>query len=1077
MHALVKFFVRFPIAGDLLMILLFAAGVFGLVNMRSTFFPEVESRLITIQTVLPGASPEEIEEGIILKIEENIKGVTGVERVSSVSQENAGVITVEALKGFDTEKVLDDVRNAVDKIPSFPAGMEPPVVFRQENLGFVISFALSGPVDLRTLKEFARNTQTELLAKEGISKVTLNGFPEEEIEIAFREKDLVAFNLTFAEAENAIRASNLNVTGGSVKGTREELLIRAQNKGYVADELREIPLKVSPDGNIVRLYQVATITDKWSDNPNRSWMNDEPSVVITINNTLSEDMLSIAETVRNYIEEYNEKNKLVKATIVRDGSIVLQQRIELLRNNGLMGFALVLLFLSMFLNWRLAFWVALSIPISFAGMFLVAYWMGITINVISLFGMIVVVGILVDDGIVIAENVYQYYERGVPRAKAALEGTLNVIPAVVTAVLTTVIAFSSFAFLDGRIGDIFSVLGVVVILSLLFSLLEGVFILPAHIAHSAALRPGQTTSRFQKFFENIMGWTRNKLFAPCLRFALRYPLSMLIVFSVILFLSFGLVRGGFVKTTFFPVIPRDNITVGLKLPAGARETITRQTLERIQTVAEEVNKELSDKYFKGEIMPIENIELKLGPTTYQGNLDLSLIDSEQRDSISAVVISDAIRKKLGPVPEAEVLTFEMPSPFGKPVAVSLLGNDYKSLQAAVIQVQKELESLAELRDVANNNQEGLQEIHITLKEKGLGLGITTRDIISQVRQGFFGAEVQRLQRGQDEVRVWVRYGEEDRDDMNRLASMRIRFPDGRNFPLAEIANLEVRRGIIAIYHLDGLREIKIEADIARSDVSVTDLNALIRSTIVPKVLANFPTVKASYEGQNREQLKTIQSAKVVLPIMLILMFFTIAVTFRSLGQTVAVFALIPFGFAGVILGHWLLGLQISLFSFLGILALVGIQVNDALVLVTTYNQQLKIGDRVVRSIYQSTLSRFRPIILTTVTTIAGLGPLLLEKSFQAQFLIPMAASVAFGLAMVTLLTLTLLPALLLMMNKLKVWAVVQWEGVSPDPRSLEPAVDGRKSYLWLWMFFGLLSILGFVGLVMLTLRISNFLIS
>lgn len=1076
MHGIVRFFIRYPIAGDLLMLLLMMAGIFGLVNMRSTFFPEVESRVITIQTTLPGASPEEIEEGIILKIEENLKGVSGVERVSSVSQENVGVITIEALKGFDTEKVLDDVRNAVDRIPSFPVGMEPPVVFRNENLGFAISFALSGDVDLKTLKQFARKTQNELLALDGISKVTLNGFPDEEIEIAFREKDLEAFQMTFAEAEQAVRAANLDLTGGTVKGSREEWLIRARNKGLVADDLLDIPLRVSPNGNIVTLGQVAQVRDKWSDNPNRSWLNDRPSVVITVNNTLSESMLGIAERVRDYIKTFNERNTIVQASIIRDGSVVLQQRIDLLTENGLIGFVLVLLFLSMFLNWRLAFWVALSIPISFAGMFLMAYMLDITINVISLFGMIVVVGILVDDGIVIAENIYQYYERGVPRAKAAIQGTLTVLPAVFVAVLTTVIAFSSFAFLDGRIGDIFSVLGLVVSLSLIFSLVEGIFILPAHVAHSHALRPHQKTGRFQQFFEKVMGWMRDGIYARVLRFSLRYPVSILIFFTVILLLMVGLVRGGMVKTTVFPFIPRDNLQIQLKMPAGTREHVTRDILVRIQRVVDEVNAEFSGQYFEGALSPITHVELKLGPTTYEGALDLALLDSESRDTITSTMISDAIRNRLGPVPEAEVLTFGQASPFGRPVAVSLLGHDYASLQAAVREIQTELESLAELRDVTNNNQEGLQEIQIALREKAKGQGITLREVITQVRQGFFGAEVQRLQRGEDEVRVWVRYGEEDRDDISRLGEMRIRLPDGRALPLAEIADLEIRRGVIAIYHLDGLREIKVEADIARTDVSVTDLNTDIRDQIVPRVLANYPTVKASFEGQNREQLKTIRSARIVLPIMLLLMFFTVAVTFRSLSQTLAVFALIPFGFMGVILGHWVLGLQISLFSFLGILALVGIQVNDALVMVTTYNQFIQRGNRVVRALWEASISRFRPIILTTLTTVGGLGPLLLEKSFQAQFLIPMAASVAFGLTVVTTLTLFLLPALLLIINHIKRWAVLQWEGQWPEPRMVEPSHEGRKSYLWLWIFIGLVSVLLFLGVVALSLSLTRQLI-
>ncbi|MCF8238750.1 MAG: efflux RND transporter permease subunit [Saprospiraceae bacterium] len=1076
MHALVRFFIRYPIAGDLLMVLFLLAGAFGLTNLKSTFFPEVESRIITIQTIYPGASPEEIEEGIILKIEENLKGVSGVERVSSVSTENSGVITVEALQGYDPEKVLDDVRNAVDRIPSFPVGMEPAVVFRQENLGFAINFAISGNVDLQTLKQFARQAETELLAIDGISKITLNGFPDEEIEIAFREKDLLAYQLTFAEAEQAIRGSNLELTGGTVKGKQEELLIRARNKRYYADELRDIPIVVTTDGNIIRLYQIADIQDKWSDNPDRSWINDKPSVVVTVSNTLEEDILDISEKVRAYILSFNDQQSLVHADIIRDGSVVLQQRIDLLANNGMIGFILVLGLLSMFLNWRLAFWVALSIPISFAGMFLVAYLMDITINVISLFGMIVVVGILVDDGIVIAENIYQLYERGVPRYKAALEGSLKVIPAVFTSVLTTIIAFSSFAFLDGRIGDIFTVLGVVVILSLFFSLVEGIFILPGHVAHSVALQPNQKKNKVQKVFEGLMLWLRNRLYAPFLRFSLRYPASTIIVYTVLLILTVGMIRGGLVKTTFFPVIPRDNISVTLKMPAGTREYVTRDVLHRIQLAAEEVNNRFAASYFQGANQPINHIELKIGPTTYQGSVDISLLDGEIRDSLTATVITNAIRELVGEVPEAEVLTFGQPSPFGKPISVSLLGNDFGSLRSAVTDLQTELESLSELRDVTNNNQEGLREINITLKEKAKGLGLQLRDVITQVRQGYFGVEVQRLQRGEDEVRVWVRYGEEDRDDLSQLKEMRIRFPDGRAFPLREIVDLEVKRGIIAINHLDGQREIKVEADVAQDNVSVTDLNESIRSNIVPQVLANYPTVSASFEGQNREQMKTAHSARMVLPVMLLLMFFTVAVTFRSIGQTLAVFALIPFGLAGVGLGHWVMDLPISLFSFLGIMALVGIQVNDGLVLITTYNDLIRKGNRVMRSIYTAALSRFRPILLTSLTTVAGLGPLLLEKSFQAKFLIPMAVSVAFGLILATFLTLTLLPAFLMIINRVKLFAVTQWEGFRPDPRSIEPAIEGRKNYIWLWLFFATMIVFLFLALIYFSIRLSDILI-
>jgi multidrug efflux pump subunit AcrB len=447
MKRFINYFIKYPVAANLIMFGILILGIVGGLSMKSTFFPEVESRIISIQLVYPGASPEEVEEGIIQKIEENLKGVTGVERYTSVSQENSGSVTVEVFKGYDTDEVLQDVKNAVDQISSFPVDMEPAIVYKRENLGFAISFAISGDVDLATLKRFGRQVEDDLLGTDGISKVTLSGFPDEEIEIAFREKDLRAYQLTFQQATQAVRAANVEITGGSIKGQDEELLVRARNKEYYADGLRDIIVKTDANGSVIRLHQIAEVKDQWADSPNRSFLNGEPSVVVNVQNTLEEDMITITDKVLEYIDAFNEKNEVVQATVIRDGSVVLRQRIALLTENGILGFTIVVILLAMFLHWRLAFWVAIAIPISFAGMFIMANACGVTINVISLFGMILVIGILVDDGIVIGENIYQQYEQGVPRLQAALNGTLQVLPAVFAAIITTVVAFSSFSLL------------------------------------------------------------------------------------------------------------------------------------------------------------------------------------------------------------------------------------------------------------------------------------------------------------------------------------------------------------------------------------------------------------------------------------------------------------------------------------------------------------------------------------------------------------------------------------------------------------------------------------------------------
>lgn len=1054
MKSIVKYFIKYPVAANLLMFALLIMGVAGVVNMKSTFFPEVESRIISIQLTYPGASPEEIEEGVVNKIEENLKGVTGVERVTSVSRENSGTVTVEVFKGYDTDEVLQDVKNAVDRIASFPVGLEPAVIYKQENLGRAINFAVSGEVDLKTLKRYARRIEEDLLAMDDLSKVELTGFPEEEIEISFRERDLRAYNLTFAQAAQAVRNANLEITGGTVKGEEEELLVRARNKSYYAEGFRDIVVKTTPSGAVIRLHQIADIRDQWSENnPSRSYVNGKPAVVVNVQNTLEEDLLAIVDKVKAYIDEFNQREEVVQATIIDDASVTLNQRIGLLTENGILGFFIVIVLLAMFLHWRLAFWVALAIPISFGGMFICASLLGVTINVISLFGMILVIGILVDDGIVIGESIYQYYEKGEPPVRAALDGTMKVLPAVFTAILTTVIAFSTFFFIDGRLGDFFVEMAVVVIFSLVFSLVEGALILPTHVAHSKALSPDRKSNRVQETLEGALNWLRRKTYEPLLRYAMHNKFLTVSVFIALLVITFGAIGGGVIGGTFFPVIERDNINISLQMPAGTREHITEKWVNHIEDAVEEANQELSERFFNNEKEAVLRIEKSIGPTTYQGGLTVAILDGESRDSMRVRDVINTIRQKAGPIPEAEVVTYGAGGTFGKPISISLVGSDYEALDAATEEVKAEMNRLSELTDVVDNNQEGLREINVTLTEKGRYLGLNLQEVLGQVRNGFFGNEVQRLQRGRDEVRVWVRYSEADRSDIIELEKMRIRLADGSEYPLSEIADLSVERGVISINHIDGKREIKVEADIANDDVSVSDITASLKEEIVPAVLANYPSVRVLYEGQNREQEKSTESIQKVGVVILALMFFAISLTFRSVSQALVVFLLIPFSMIGVGWGHWLMDAPISLFSILGVIALIGVLVNDSLVLVTTYNSYLEEGKGQMESVFLAGSSRFRPIILTTFTTFAGLAPLLFEKSLQAQFLIPMAISVSYGLLAVTVVNLLLLPVFIITTNRFKVYATWLWKGIRPTNESVEAAIRRETGYEYLWYAF------------------------
>ncbi len=644
MRKLIEYFIRYHVAVNVFLIAFFVFGVIGLLSLKSSFIPLTESKIINVAITYPGASPQEIEEGIVLQIEDNLKGLKGIDRVTSVSRENSGTITVEIEKGESLDFMLLEVKNAVDRVPSFPTGMEPLVVSKQEAVRETISFALSGKeIPLVTLKQLARQVETDLRAIDGISQISISGFPDEEIEIAVNELDLLAYNLTFNDVATAVSNANILVTGGNVKTEAEEYLIRANNREYYGKELSNIIVKASSDGKVIRLKDVAIIRDRFSETPNATYFNQELAVNITITSTNNEDLISSADKVNEYIETYNQKYDKVRLDVVRDLSITLKQRTQLLTENAVVGILLVLLFLSVFLNTRLALWVAFGLPISFLGMFAFAGQFDVTINVLSLFGMIIVIGILVDDGIVIAENIYQHYEKGKKPVQAAIDGTLEVIPPVVSAIITTLLAFSLFFFLDSRIGEFFGEVSVIVILTLVVSLVEALIILPAHLAHSKALRIKKEDIHAKKskgFFaimrginkagDNFMSYLRDKIYAPVIDFVLKFKLLTLGIFVALLVLTFGALGGGIIKTAFFPRIASDAANIELVMPAGTNVKITDSIISMIEEKAFIVNEELTEKFLKGTGKQLfENTIVEINSSS-TATLRINLLPGEER---------------------------------------------------------------------------------------------------------------------------------------------------------------------------------------------------------------------------------------------------------------------------------------------------------------------------------------------------------------------------------------------------------------------------------------------------------------
>ncbi len=1044
MKGIVSYFIKYPVAVNIIMIAVAIFGILGALQLKSSFFPLNESNIINISVAYPGASPAEMEEGVVLKIEDNLRGLIGIDRVTSSSFENTATITVETFEDADIDVVLADVKNAVDRVPNFPLGMEPPIIAKQENVNEAIAFTLSGKnIPLKTLKQIARRVEDDLRAVDDISQVELSGFPEEEIEIAVREQDLRAYDLTFNEVARAVANANILTTGGNIKTDTEEYLIRANNRAYYGDELDFIVVRATNTGEVIRLRDVATVRDRWSESPDRVYYNREPAIQFRISTTNNEDLVVAADKTTEYIEKFNQQYNNAHLSVTRDASKTIKERTQLLAENGAIGILLVLIFLSLFLKPSLAFWVAVGLPFGFFGMFIAAPNL-ITVNVLSLFGMIIVIGILVDDGIVIGENIYHHYEKGKKPIRAAIDGTLEVVPPIVSAILTTIIAFSTFFFIDGRIGKFFSEVSVVVVLTLAISLIEALIILPSHIAHSRALKKESKPFLLNIWADKAMAFMRDRIYAPVLRLFLNNKLFGFSIPIALLILTLGGMGSGIIKITFFPAIASDRVSISLRMPQGTPEMTTDSIISLVENATWRINEDFTARQRDSQQVIINTIR-KIGPGTSTAALTVNLLPGESRD-FPSLEIANAIEKEVGTLYGIETIEYNSGSNFGgKPISVSLMSNNIREIKGAKDLLKSMLKGNDKLKDISDNDPSGIKEIRMQLKDNAYLLNLTLNEVMSQVRSGFFGQSVQRFQRGRDEIRVWVRYDKGGRNSIKDLDNMWIVTPSRSRVPLSEIAEYSIERGDISINHLDGQREIKVEANLKDNKESATDILADIRTNLMPEINARYPSVTASYEGQNRQASKVSSSARTVLPVVLLLIYMVIAFTFRSFSQPLLLFVMIPFSLIGVAWGHYLHGFPINILSWLGIIALIGIVVNDGLVLIGKFNNFLKEGMKFEDAIYEAGRSRFRAIFLTSLTTIAGLAPLMLETSRQAQFLIPMAISISYGIFIATFLTLLLLPLLLSLNNYIKVGGTWLRTGRKPAREEVERAIKEMES--------------------------------
>lgn len=1035
MNRAIEWFARNPVAANLLLVMILAGGVLSLFTIKKEVFPEFNADTISVSVVYLGAAPEEVEEGVCVRVEEALQGLEGIKRLRSTASENVGRVLIEVEQGADTRKVLDEVKARVDAISTFPEQTEQPVIQELLFRSQVINVAVSGDADERTLKHLGERVRDEILDLPGISQVELTNVRPYEISIEVSETTLRRYNLSFDEVVQAVRRSSLDLPGGSIKTDGGEILFRTKGQAYRGKQFEDIVLRSFPDGTRLKLGEVANIVDGFEDTDQSARFDGKPAVMVQVFRVGDESALEIKDAIDTYIA----KAKLrmpegIELTMWQDDTKILKSRLDLMVRNGRAGFILVFLSLAIFLRLRLAFWVSVGLAISFLGAFWVIPYYDVSINLLSLFAFIVVLGIVVDDAIVVGENIYAHVERGESGVKAAIAGAKRVGVPVVFAVLTTVAAFSPLLSVPGNMGKFMRVIPIIVIATLLFSLLESLFILPAHLRH---LKPEEDSAkisnrikrrwrRFQDEFARRMNLFVRRFYAPSLEFALNWRYGTIAVGIATFVLTIGLAVGGWVKFNFFPNVDADNVVALLTMPQGTPADVTAEAVQRLEASALVLKKEMT-RSEDSEPM-IEHILASTGEQPFRvrqqqgsgrasasfagahiGEVNLQLMPSEERD-LTSPEIAKRWRELTGPIPDAVELVFSY-SLFsaGEPINIQLAGSDYNQLQTAAQELKAAVGEYPGVFDVTDSYRAGKQEVKLKIKPEAESLGLTLFDLARQVRQAFYGEEAQRIQRNRDDVRVMVRYPEEERRSLSDLENMRLRVPGSAEVPFSVAAEADLGRGYAAINRTDRKRTISVTANVDDNVGNANEIMASLQKTALPAILDKYPSVSYSLEGQQREQQETMAGLFDGYLIALLLIYILLAIPFKSYSQPIIVMSAIPFGIVGAIWGHVIMGMDLTILSMFGIVALAGVVVNDSLVMVDFINRERANGLPLATAIREAGIARFRAILLTSLTTFLGLTPLLLERSLQAQFLIPMAISLGFGVIFATFITLVLVP--------------------------------------------------------------------
>lgn len=1046
MKRFIEWSVKNEPAVNTVMISVLILGLVSTFMLRREAFPEFKLEIVLVSVPYPGASPDEVEQGICQKIEEAVRTIDGIKKVTAVAKEGNGSIIIELnVDVEDPQRVLNEVRSAVDRIPSFPEQAEDPQIQQITMRSPAIRIGVVGGkgetlADEIKLRELTEQIREELLQLPSISQVELAAAKEYQIDVEIPEESLRKYNLSLRAVADILRRQNLELPAGNIRTETGEFLVRGKNKSSAGVDIAKIPVVTQPDGVVLTVGDLGTVRDGFNDETTISEIDGRPGLVLTVQKTAREDILLICDEVHQYVRERPmPEGYSLKAW--GDRSTEVRQRISLLTRNGLGGLMLVFLMLAAFLELRLSFWVAMGIPFSILGTCLVMLYLGQTLNMLSMFAFVMALGIVVDDAIVVGENIYSHRLMGKSKVQAAIDGAVEVAPSVVSSVLTTVIAFIPLFYVSGVMGKFISVMPLAIIATLLISLFEATFMLPCHLAHGGETRSGPVHWIQQRISRGLDRFL-DRIYRPSLRWSLDYPATIYAGAVGMLLLSVGLILGGFTPFIVFPRVDSSNLRAVVMYPAGTPASVTNEATRRIEQAALDLEEELAANGTPVLLVSQRTVGYVSGEGDFRndtggqvGQVYLELLPTESR-SISSEEVVRLWRQRSGEFPGAEELSFGAQSfgPGAKPVEFKLLSSDIGQLEAAVEEAKAFLASYPGVFDVSDDSQPGKWEQQLKIKREAEALGMTQADLAQTVRAAYYGEEVMRLQRGRHEVKLMVRYPEDERRSFANFEEIRVRTPAGDEIPLGELAQINVEQGYTEINRVDQIRSITVTADIDEARANAREIVADLKAGFMPTLFEKYPRLRVRWEGQQEQTDESVSSLFLGFLVAVFAMYALLVIEFKSYLQPIIILVAIPFGLVGAIFGHLVMGLVLTLFSLFGAVALAGIVVNDSIVMVDTINQRRRDGFSLREALLDAGPRRFRPIMLTSITTIGGLMPIVFEPDVQAQILVPMAVSISFGLLWTTILVLFLAPVMY------QTWARIFDARHSADSAAIEPAL-------------------------------------